>query len=311
MRRNSRGIYDDGDSYKTVLWIAGGILLIAIISFFVVYGIYNDKVEATKLGSVNEETSKINMSNSSTNSTVVSSSIGKNVNEMKNSVSENVISNTITNNTSNTVANSKDAENNKKSSNTTETKKNVSNKVNDTSTAGGTNGTLTAQEANSTSNTTETSANKNTEAEKENSVAEEKEPVFQNPIENGEIMKEFANENLVYSETLEEWITHLGIDIKAPKTTVVKAAEEGTVESIKNDPRYGLTIIVKHAKDYKTVYSNLLTTEFVAVGDKVQKGQSLGTVGNSAAFEIADEPHLHFEIIKNSEKVNPTLYINF
>ena len=38
-------------------------------------------------------------------------------------------------------------------------------------------------------------------------------------------------------------------------------------------------------------------------------GQTVGTVGNSAAFEIADEPHLHFEIIKNGEKVDPSLYI--
>lgn len=299
MRRNNRGIYDDGDSYKTILWIAGGILLIAIISFFIVYGIYNNKLESSKLGSISEETSKINISNSSTSSTTVSSSIGKNVNEVKNSILENTGSNTITNTAINSVANSVA---NNVSKNTTVTKNNISNDVNNTS---------TAQETNGTSKGTETSVDKNTETEKENSEVEEKEPVFQNPIENGEIMREFANENLVYSETLEEWITHLGVDIEAPKTTVVKAAEEGTVESIKNDPRYGLTIIVEHSKGYKTVYSNLLTTEFVAVGDKVQKGQSLGTVGNSAAFEIADEPHLHFEIIKNNEKVNPTIYINF
>ena len=48
----------------------------------------------------------------------------------------------------------------------------------------------------------------------------------------------------MYSETLKEWITHLGIDIKAEKATVVKAAEAGTVKSIKNDPRYGLTVII-------------------------------------------------------------------
>ena len=74
-------------------------------------------------------------------------------------------------------------------------------------------------------------------------------------------------------------------------------------------PRYGLTVIIEHRDGYKTVYSNLLTTEFVTEGEEVSKGQTIGTVGNSAAFEIADEPHLHFEMIKNEEPVNPIFYL--
>lgn len=128
------------------------------------------------------------------------------------------------------------------------------------------------------------------------------------PVE-GEMLKEFSVENLVFSETLQEWIVHKGIDIKAPRTTIVKAAEEGTVLAIKNDPRYGLTVIVEHREGYKTVYSNLLTTEFVKEGEKVSKCQSLGTIGNSAAFEISDEPHLHFEMLKDEEAIDPTLYL--
>lgn len=132
-------------------------------------------------------------------------------------------------------------------------------------------------------------------------------PTFTKPVE-GEIIKEFAKDSLVYSQTLDEWITHYGIDIKADRTTVVKASAPGTVQAIKNDPRYGLTIIVEHVNGYKTVYSNLLSTEFVSEGETVEEGQSLGTVGNSAAFEIADEPHLHFEIIKNEEYLDPKIY---
>lgn len=135
-----------------------------------------------------------------------------------------------------------------------------------------------------------------------------KELKFEYPVE-GEVIKEYAMDNLVFSETLQEWIVHKGIDIKAPRTTVVKAAEDGTVKAIKTDPRYGLTIIIEHDDGYKTVYSNLLTTEFVKEGELVSKGQSLGTVGNSAAFEIADEPHLHFEMLKDEENIDPTLYL--
>lgn len=131
---------------------------------------------------------------------------------------------------------------------------------------------------------------------------------MENPVD-GEISKAFAKDNLVYSETLKEWVTHMGVDIKAEKTTVVKSAEAGTVKSIKNDPRYGLTIVIEHDDGFQTVYSNLLTSEFVIEGEKVKKGQSIGTVGNTAAFEIADEAHLHFEILKDSIPQDPSIYL--
>ena len=133
-------------------------------------------------------------------------------------------------------------------------------------------------------------------------------PTFAYPVE-GEVLKQFAKDNLVYSETLKEWITHNGMDIKAEKASVVKASAEGTVTAIKNDPRYGMTVIIEHVNGFVTRYSNLLTSEFVTVGEKVEKGQTLGTVGNSAAFEIADETHLHFEILKDNENLDPTLYL--
>ena len=158
------------------------------------------------------------------------------------------------------------------------------------------------------SSSVSTNTTQNTTSEEQQETQEVKELSFERPVE-GEIVREFAQENLVYSETLEEWVTHTGIDIKAEKTTVVKAAEAGVVKSIKNDPRYGLTIVIEHDDTYQTVYSNLLTSEFVVEGETVEKGQSIGTVGNSAIFEIADEPHLHFEILKDSIAVDPSIYI--
>lgn len=151
-----------------------------------------------------------------------------------------------------------------------------------------------------------------TQETESNNVVQVEEPAkeleFAYPVE-GEIIKDFAIDNLVFSETLQEWIVHKGIDIKADRTSVVKASEEGTIKSIKNDPRYGLTVIIEHRDGYKTIYSNLLTTEFVTEGEQVEKGQTIGTVGNSSAFEIADEPHLHFEMLKDEEPLNPTLYL--
>ena len=144
--------------------------------------------------------------------------------------------------------------------------------------------------------------------ESNNEPVQEPDPIFEAPVA-GDIMKEFAKDKLIYSETLKEWVIHTGIDIKADKTTVVMAAESGTVTAIKNDPRYGITVIIEHANGYETRYANLLTAEFVSVGETVTKGQTIGTVGNTATFEVLDDYHLHFEILKDGEYQDPILFI--
>lgn len=163
---------------------------------------------------------------------------------------------------------------------------------------------VTTNNTNTEAKTTTKTVNSQATEKKE----EKRELNFAKPVD-GEVSRDYAKDNLIYSETLKEWVTHLGIDIKADKTTVVKAAEAGTVKSIKNDPRYGLTIVIDHGDGMQTVYANLLTSEFVVEGEKVEKGQSIGTVGNTAVFEIADEPHLHFEILKDSIQVDPNIYL--
>ena len=176
--------------------------------------------------------------------------------------------------------------------NTSETERNRTNENNITS-------------EKTTQNSNNTTSKSNTTEVKEKKIEE---PKFKSPVE-GEMIREFAKDKLVYSNTLGEWITHNGIDIKAEKTTVVKASEAGTIKSIKNDPRYGLTVVIEHTNGYTTVYSNLLTAEFVVEGEKVKQGQTIGTVGNTATFEIADEAHLHFEITKDGENLDPELYL--
>lgn len=125
----------------------------------------------------------------------------------------------------------------------------------------------------------------------------------------GEIVKDYSKDNLVYSSTLEEWTTHLGIDIAMQKTDVVKAVADGKVKSIKNDPRYGLTVVIEHQNGFESIYSSLLTAEFITVGEEIKQGSTIATVGNTATFEIADTTHLHFEIKKDGQNVDPNIYI--
>ena len=277
MRRN----YTDERESKKMLYIAGGVLLLAIVAFVVTFIIYSNVITEE---SEQPETTITDLATTNAITSQASSSIGKTVNEVEQSETEqsNVVvdantknEGTLNENLANKVAINTSTQENKQITNTT---------VN--------------------TNTTEGTQTTTTQTKEE----KKPDPTFTKPVE-GEMTKEYAKDNLIYSETLEEWVTHYGIDIKADKTTVVKASAGGTIKSIKNDPRYGITVTIEHDNGYQSVYANLLTAEFVKEGEKVEQGQTIGTVGNTATFEIADDPHLHFEILKDGEYVDPSLYI--
>lgn len=294
MRRN-RGFLDDEMNMKIIKYasIGVGILAIIVLGLLIYSKSLNDKVKEESLSSEQFADLMQNSNNNSNNTTSVSTEMGKTVNEASNELN----STSNTNSTNMTENMTRNATNNTAISTNT----NTNTSSNSTSNASNTNSS-TQNSNNSSNNNTNSNSNANKSETKQADIS------FSKPVE-GEIVKEFAQDNLIYSNTLEEWTTHTGIDIKAEKTTVVKAAEAGMVKSIKNDPRYGLTIVIEHQNGFQTVYSNLLTSEFVVEGENVEKGQSLGTVGNTAAFEIADEPHLHFEILKDSVAVDPSIYL--
>ncbi len=265
---------------KIIKYSAIAVAILTLIVFGAL--IYSKKLNDTiKEGTLTgEQLSSIlnNANSSSENTESASSEIGKSVNEVSNEIKENQNTNKITNNLNT-------------SNSTTKNTESKSNNV------------LTTNSVNSNNTTNQTNSKPEENTEKTNVKLN-----FEKPVE-GDIVRDFAVDNLIYSNTLQEWTTHTGVDIKADKTTIVKAAESGIVKTIKNDPRYGLTVIVEHENGFQTVYSNLLTSEFVVEGEKVEKGQSLGTVGNTAAFEIADDAHLHFEILKDSVQVDPNIYL--
>ena len=125
----------------------------------------------------------------------------------------------------------------------------------------------------------------------------------------GSVTFAFAQDRLVYSKTLEEWRTHSGVDLAADRGTPVKAAADGTVSEIKHDPRFGITIIIDHNNGLKTVYANLASDDMVNPNQKVKQGDIIGCVGNTALFESAEQSHLHFEVLKDNEPVNPETYL--
>lgn len=137
-----------------------------------------------------------------------------------------------------------------------------------------------------------------------------KKPTFVLPLE-GKIITDYAMDRLLYSKTLDEWRTHSGIDIEAPRGEAVKAVADGYVKEIKEDPCYGITIVIDHENGYKSVYSNLASASMVSANQKVKAGDAISSVGNTAIFECADPPHLHFEIYKDDKLIDPKTVLPF
>lgn len=127
----------------------------------------------------------------------------------------------------------------------------------------------------------------------------------------GEITKGHSMDTPVFSDTLQEWRVHTGIDISAEEGTPVYAAADGEVTGVYNDPFLGKTVEITHTGGVVSVYSNLASDKTcVSVGDKVKSGAEIGAVGDSSLSELADEPHLHFGVKVNGVSVNPLDYIS-
>ncbi len=121
----------------------------------------------------------------------------------------------------------------------------------------------------------------------------------------------YAMDHLLYSVTLDQYMTHCGVDIEADADTQVLAAAAGTVTAVYTDDRYGVSVEITHPNDMVTIYSNLSNDEMVEVGDTVKQGQIIGGIGATGLFESLEPPHLHFEMLQDGVYVDPQEHIKF
>ncbi len=128
----------------------------------------------------------------------------------------------------------------------------------------------------------------------------------------GKLAKGHSVDTQVFSPTLGEYRVHLGVDIMTSAGAPVCAAAAGTVERIWQDPMMGWSVAISHDGDCVTVYKNLSKdlAEGLTVGARVQKGELLGSVGDTAVMEIAEEPHLHMEMTVKGLQVDPLEYFS-
>lgn len=136
-------------------------------------------------------------------------------------------------------------------------------------------------------------------------------PTFVLPVEGALSVKHDA-ELQVFSPTMEDYRVHLGIDINTAAAAPVKCAADGKVEKIWEDVRMGWCIAVSHRGGAVSYYKNLDETfaEGIKEGATVQSGQLLGAIGDSAMTEVAQEPHLHFEMTVGGIQVDPLEYFS-
>ncbi len=148
-------------------------------------------------------------------------------------------------------------------------------------------------------NTSET-----TEPSPDITTTENKTALMEKPVPGG-ITKDYSGNELVYSDTMQDWRVHEGIDFAAEEKTQVKAVADGTVEAVLQDGLFGACITISHPDGIQTFYGNLAEGSMPEVGTQVKTGQVIGRIGKTATVEINDKSHLHFEVRKNGTPINP------
>ena len=98
---------------------------------------------------------------------------------------------------------------------------------------------------------------------------------------------------------------HSGVDFSAEQGTEIKATADGVIREAEYDDKFGYYVFIDHQSEFSTAYMHM-ASYIVKPGEAVKKGQVIGYVGNTG---ISKAPHLHYEIMKDGEHVNPGDYI--
>lgn len=118
----------------------------------------------------------------------------------------------------------------------------------------------------------------------------------------GAVNSEFGNRRSPWTKGSE---FHSGMDISAERGTVIRAPAAGTVSFAGTHAEYGLTVIVDHGHDLRTIYGHLSKIG-VAQGQAIVRGGEIGYTGNTGR---SSGPHLHYEILVKGQAVNPRAYL--
>ncbi len=137
-------------------------------------------------------------------------------------------------------------------------------------------------------------------------------PTFINPT-GGPLVKDYSADTPVFSLTMEDYRTHEGVDVFVEAGERILACADGKVKEIWEDPMMGMCISLDHTGGAVIIYKNISSDipDVIAVGAEVRSGQLIAVGGESALVEIAEEPHVHFELQIDGKNVDPLDYISY
>lgn len=161
-------------------------------------------------------------------------------------------------------------------------------------------------------NTNDTNSSLNNDQQTGIEDPEDQIPEFTMPV-SGELSVDFSDSIPVFSQTMNDYRTHLGVDLSAPLGTEVVAVADGVITNVWNDPFMGTCVSIEHTGNAISVYKNLDPTvkDGIVIGTSVKSGDVIGAVGESAMNEIAEEPHLHYELKVDGKHVDPKPFFKF
>ncbi|MFK7798807.1 MAG: M23 family metallopeptidase [Aureispira sp.] len=110
------------------------------------------------------------------------------------------------------------------------------------------------------------------------------------------------------SDTFAPTRSHYGTDIVAPKGSLIKATQKGTVVVATWSADTGHMLAIQHDNNVVSFYKHNASL-LKKTGDIVQAGEGIAIIGNTG--EMTEGPHLHFELWFNGQAINPERYIEF
>ncbi len=126
----------------------------------------------------------------------------------------------------------------------------------------------------------------------------------------GEVSHPFSNGELVKSETLGVWKTHDGCDILCPLGTDVLSMSDGVVKEIREDPLWGVYVIIEQSNGLEVHYCGLAKELNVKVGQELKSGEIIGKTSDTCQAEIVQEPHLHLGVKQGGKWIDPMSVID-
>ena len=135
--------------------------------------------------------------------------------------------------------------------------------------------------------------------------------VFDMPVAQGTVIKDYVDAGVVYNETLNLYSGHKAIDFGAEEGATVFACYDGVIESVTESKLDGVTVTIDHGNGLKSHYNSIEVDETVTQGVAVKKGDKLGVISTNNRTEYKDGAHLHFYVTENGEKTNPEKYLLF